>query len=44
MLLIPQYKELTEQAAASHEVMYRVATGAVKPFDKMTKKSPQIYF
>jgi len=38
------YKELTDQAAASHEVMYRVATGEIRPFDRVIKKSPQIYF
>ena len=38
------YRELTSQAAASHEVMYRVATGEVKPFDKVIRKSPQIFF
>jgi hypothetical protein len=38
------YHELTSQAAASHEVMYRVATGEVKPFDKVIRKSPQIFF
>lgn len=38
------YSELAGQAAASHEVMYGVATGEVKPFDRVIKKSPQIYF
>lgn len=38
------YTELTDQAAASHENMYEVATGTVRPFDKVIKKTPQIYF
>jgi hypothetical protein len=38
------YRELTDQAAVSHEQMYKVATGETRPFDKVIKKSPQIYF
>jgi hypothetical protein len=38
------YPELTGQAASSHEIMYQVATGAVRPFGKVIKKTPQIYF
>jgi hypothetical protein len=43
-ICLQPYQELTDQAAASHEVMYKVATGEVKPFDKVIKKTPQIYF
>ena len=43
-ICLQPYRELTDQAAVSHEVMYEVATGEVKPFDKVIKKSPQIYF
>ncbi|NJO69687.1 MAG: hypothetical protein HC830_10730 [Bacteroidetes bacterium] len=38
------YKELTDQAKQSHERMYEVATGAEKPYDKIIRKTPQIYF
>jgi len=43
-ICLQPYQELANQAAASHEAMYRVASGEVKPFDKVIKKSPQIYF
>jgi hypothetical protein len=43
-ICLQPYRELTDQAAASHEAMYRVATGEVQPFDKIIKKSPQIFF
>lgn len=38
------YRELTGQAALSHERMYRVATGTEKPYDKIIRKTPQIYY
>lgn len=38
------YGELTSQATLSHERMYKVATGAEKPYDKVIRKTPQIYY
>lgn len=38
------YNELTEQATLSHERMYNVATGAEKPYDKVIRKTPQIFY
>ena len=38
------YKELTDQAKISHERMYRVATGLEKPFDKVIRKVPQVFY
>jgi len=43
-ICLQPYKELTEQAAESHARMYKVATHEIKPFDKVIKRSPQIYF
>jgi hypothetical protein len=38
------YPELTEQATASHQRMYRVATGKVQPFDEVIRKVPAICY
>lgn len=38
------YTELTDQAKISHERMYKVASGEEKPFDKIIRKMPQIFF
>ena len=38
------YKELTNQAKLSHEQMYKVATGEEKAFDKIIRKTPQIFY
>jgi hypothetical protein len=38
------YIELTEQAKLSHERMYKVACGEEKPFDKIIRKVPAIYY
>jgi hypothetical protein len=38
------YKELADQAKLSHERMYKVATGEEKAFDKIIRKTPQIFY
>ena len=38
------YIELTEQAKASHERMYRVATGSEQPFGKVIRRVPAIWY
>jgi hypothetical protein len=38
------YKELADQAKLSHERMYKVASGEEKPFDKVIRKTPQIFY
>jgi hypothetical protein len=43
-ICLQPYPELTNQAAASHEAMYDVATGKIRPYDSVIRKSPQIYF
>lgn len=43
-ICLKPYRELTDQAAASHERMYKVATGAEKPYNKVIRKTPQIYY
>jgi hypothetical protein len=43
-ICLKPYKELTDQATVSHERMYRVATGAEKPYDKVIRKTPQIFY
>ena len=37
------YPELTEQAKMSHEKMYRLATGAEQPFNKVIRRLPSIF-
>lgn len=38
------YKELADQAKMSHERMYKVASGEEKAFDKVIRKTPQIFY
>jgi len=38
------YEELVKAAKETHERMYQVAGGKEKPFDKVIKKVPQIYY
>ena len=38
------YKEVVEAMKATHQRMYRVAMGKEKPFDKIIKKVPSIYY
>ena len=38
------YQELTAGAQLAHERMYRVAAGLEKPFDKVIRKIPQIFY
>ena len=38
------YKELVDQAKLSHERMYKVASGEEKPFDKVIRKTAQIFY
>jgi hypothetical protein len=38
------YNELVDQAKQSHEIMYKVASGQEKPYDKVIKKTPQVFY
>ena len=38
------YPELTEAVRLTNERLYEVATGKQKPYDKLLKKAPQIYY
>jgi len=38
------YKELIDQAKLSHELMYKIATGEEKAFNKIIRKVPQIFY
>jgi hypothetical protein len=38
------YPELTEAVRQTNERLYEVATGKQKPYDKLLKKAPQIYY
>ena len=38
------YRELTDQAKLSHEQMYKVASGEEMPFDKIIRKTAQIFY
>ena len=38
------YPELTKAAKISHQRMYRIATGKVKPYSIVPGKAPQIYY
>ena len=38
------YTELTDYAKSSHERMYHVATGSEKPYDKVIRTVPSIYY
>ena len=38
------YKELVEAAQLTHQRMYEVADGIVKPFDEVIEKIPPIHY
>jgi hypothetical protein len=38
------YPELTEAVRQTNERLYEVATGKQKPYEKLLKKAPQIYY
>jgi hypothetical protein len=38
------YRELADQAKLSHERMYKVATGEEKAFDKIIRKTAQVFY
>lgn len=38
------YKELTDAAKLTHQKMYEVANGTVKPFDEVIEKIPSIHY
>jgi hypothetical protein len=38
------YPELTQAVQTTNERLYEVATGKIKPYDKLLKKAPQIYY
>jgi len=43
-ICLQPYHELAEQAQLSHERMYSIAAGSEKPFDKVIRRVPQIFY